>query len=811
MMRIERIRGSHLKGLGDVDWLFPAGPSFLIFEEKGQPKAPGRLLQELLYHQNNQENLKLENKAGLLEVWVTGDNTRFHIRQEFIQEGNFRKFSTQIKEEMTGQNLSLPQYLTLGDYLFRLNQQAFHQGAVIEWPEVNDRDQFRQRINNLRQCGDERTSPVRSQASLSGAQKKVSEQKGSMALVKAEYDELRLEWEASHRQQDEDRLLLIDIKKLQETEAILSERIQSTKVIQERLAILSQNPDYRELRQLQAELIQLKEQLQAAESNLATLTKVSDMDWVLLDTLREECNVWARVQEQVEHFANIAQIQAEKLSQLQASIQRCGYEGSSDAEDQRLRRVMEERDLAQEELNKLIIKKADLDSTKLIYSKEVARLREFVDIARVTEADEVKITQWESRLKKWQNSNFGCSLDRKVQKYFNGASIGEKLASRLDQYFKKYQVLDIEEFKSRLQEFHNQKKLVEGIWMQIEQWQNDLVQEDILVKTVESRTELLNQSFRRVHVEDFSAWLKGWEDYQRKKQLLSITTGKLTSLLERSTIEEEKLRALTEQLRERLVDWDTPSKDRDGIFALVVKAAKELRFKDEAERKIAECSQRYKDILGDRDMDSLATILEPLAELEQEARVSKDDRMSMLTAWEKERLEIRKQRMEAEKRLQSSRRYPSLTILEERIETVKREWMAYEGLQRAITDAHLLLEMSIKEWQAKFRKALNHEVEWILSKFDSSKDSGTIQSDLDLVKCHYFAYRMANAQLAIGSYPEVPLLLSVGEINEGERFWDDVIEFLSKLSFTRQIIFTTTDLKLEGKLKDVGWSSCRWG
>ena len=57
----------------------------------------------------------------------------------------------------------------------------------------------------------------------------MSEQKGSMALAKAEYDALRREWEAAHRQQDEERWLLIEIKNLQENEAILSERIAATK------------------------------------------------------------------------------------------------------------------------------------------------------------------------------------------------------------------------------------------------------------------------------------------------------------------------------------------------------------------------------------------------------------------------------------------------------------------------------------------------------------------------------------------------------------------------------------------------------
>lgn len=243
-MRIERIKSSRLTGLGDVDWTFPVGPVLLFCEDRSHQRILGKLLLELFYDQKTARALMAESSKGLLEVWMAGENTRFHIRRDFIQQGNeFVRSSTLVSEEVTGQNVSLPETLTLGDYLFRVNLRSFRQGAVVDWPEKNERDHLSLRVNNLCQGGDEGLSLVKVRASLVGAQKRVSGQKGSMVLVRAEYEALRLEWEAAHRQQDEERLLLIEIKNLQENEAILSERIASAIIIQERLALLTQNPD----------------------------------------------------------------------------------------------------------------------------------------------------------------------------------------------------------------------------------------------------------------------------------------------------------------------------------------------------------------------------------------------------------------------------------------------------------------------------------------------------------------------------------------------------------------------------------------
>jgi len=213
-MRIERLKSSGLTGLGDVDWTFPVGPVLLLCEGGCQQRMLSKLLLELFYDQKIARTLKAENNQGLFEVWMAGENTRFHISRDFFQKGNqIAQSSTLVTEEGSGQNVSLPETLTLGDYLFQFDLRAFRQGVVVDWPDKNERDHLNQLVKNLRQGGDERLSLIKVRASLAGAQKKVSEQKESMALVKVEYDALRREWEAAHRHQDEERLLLIARKR----------------------------------------------------------------------------------------------------------------------------------------------------------------------------------------------------------------------------------------------------------------------------------------------------------------------------------------------------------------------------------------------------------------------------------------------------------------------------------------------------------------------------------------------------------------------------------------------------------------------
>ena len=122
--------------------------------------------------------------------------------------------------------MSLPETMTLGEYLFLVTASDFSSGSVfVAWPESKENNNYLRRVRNLRQGGDEGLSLKKVRASIAGAQKRVKEQTESMMLVKAEYDALRHEWEEAHRQQEEERLLLIEIRNLQEKERILVEKI----------------------------------------------------------------------------------------------------------------------------------------------------------------------------------------------------------------------------------------------------------------------------------------------------------------------------------------------------------------------------------------------------------------------------------------------------------------------------------------------------------------------------------------------------------------------------------------------------------
>jgi len=224
-MRIERIRSMNLTGLGDVDWTFPGGSVLLFSEDRSYQRVLGYLLLELFYDLKTPLALKDQSSNGLVEVWLTGESTRFYISIELIQKGDeLERSSTLEIEDENGQPVSLPETKTVGEYLFGVRLRAFRQGAIVEWPEVKDKNDFSLLVRNLQQGGDEGLSLSKVRASMAGALKRVKEQTESMILVKAEYDALRREWEEVHRQQEEERLLLIEIRNLKEMETILAER-----------------------------------------------------------------------------------------------------------------------------------------------------------------------------------------------------------------------------------------------------------------------------------------------------------------------------------------------------------------------------------------------------------------------------------------------------------------------------------------------------------------------------------------------------------------------------------------------------------
>jgi len=80
--------------------------------------------------------------------------------------------------------------------------------------------------------------------------------------------------------------------------------------------MLCQNPDYRKLRHLQGELTRLEDRCLELESNLTVLTSESQVNWTVIEGLREECMEWAYLQEQVGHLASKVQMKEQKIKEL---------------------------------------------------------------------------------------------------------------------------------------------------------------------------------------------------------------------------------------------------------------------------------------------------------------------------------------------------------------------------------------------------------------------------------------------------------------------------------------------------------------
>ena len=263
--------------------------------------------------------------------------------------------------------------------------------------------------------------------------------------------------------------------------------------------------------------------------------------------------------------------------------------------------------------------------------------------------------------------------------------------------------------------------------------------------------------------------------------------------------------ATVEQLREKLENWGTLATDREEVLATILKVASRLRAKEKAEKEKIEFSQRFHDLLGDRNIEHLAKILEPLADLEREICLSNEYELVELAARQKEMVETRRQLEAASRLLQSKPKFSTFSVLEKKIEKVKRQWMDFEELQRALDDAFTLLETSCHEWQTKYGKAVNDEKRKIFSQVFSSPVPETKGKDITTDKRNYFAYRMAIAKLALYDTSEIPFIFSIGAMNEGQSFWEEITWYLRKLSLSRQVVLCTSDAKMFQKLAATGW------
>ena len=428
-------------------------------------------------------------------------------------------------------------------------------------------------------------------------------------------------------------------------------------------------------------------------------------------------------------------------------------------------------------------------------------------MAAITESDLERVSQKEKQLEKWRNSKLGGFLDGTLEKRLGRKSIAAALSSHLLRFYEDYQTSNYEEFRDKLARYLVYRKRIEKLNGRLLRVQAKVNQEDYLRKMVAAYSQRLDIALKAVHASDFSEWLKGWQDYRRKKDRLSQDKTEIAALREKLSGEEEKLAACREKLRENLKNWGVPTSNREEVLAAVLNLAALLHEKNETDGDISAFADKYRQLLGGRDMEQLARVLEPLGELERELCFSPQERQADITAWRQEQARLSEKIEDLRQRLSGNSAVPDLRFLEKKIAKLKHRWTGYEDLVHALAEAQSLLELSWQEWQTGYEQALNREKQWISEQAFSSAGLQGGSEEIQALR-HYFAYRMAVAQLAFDANRDVPLFfIAADSQNDPEGFWEEAVKYLQKLSFSRQILFFTADPELGGELGGKGWHS----
>jgi exonuclease SbcC len=799
-MRIERIKGSNLTGLGDMDLELPQKPVLIYAKNTPLLSIFTALLTELFYDTEPVQKSKILKRNGTLDVWVNVESERLHLNRNFnLRDKVQTALSNLIITDETGKSVSLPETMTLGEYIFNVKCRAFQQGALVEWPVGKPEEYFLQRTQFIILGGDEGLSLTKVRDSIAGAQKKVNTE--SVKSAKKEYDSLRIKWEEAHRQQEEERLISINIKNLREKESLISENITQEIKLLERLSFLEQNSDYRELRKLKNEISRLEERLHASEKILTELTQDPHTDWEIINSLHNECMEWAALQEQVDLLSEEIRKHQQVISDELSLLQQSGYLGITEDKVSYLDKVEKERLEVQEELMIMAYIKSEFQETETQFNADKARLSEFEDLDGLTDREKYLITKIEKYLTFWKQSSIGNFIDAVLQEKLGRTSVRKWISLRLARAYQKYNVLNYQEFIERLDDFDKQRKLTERLQVKLEELREKVIREEFLQNVLHSRESILQQVYSTVKATNFIEWLKGWEDYRQKENELSGWLKDVELKKEQLSKYEKELALCIEQLREKLEYWGIDVTVRDEVLAGILNVAKQLRIKNETEKEHILVSQNFQDMLGSRNMDNLAKVLEPLEDLEREAYLSIDNRKEKIELMQKELEETRQQLKKAQMSLTGTTKASSFSELEKKVDSAKRQWLAYENLQRALDDAQYLLEVSWKEWETKYAKLLQDEAQWITRQFTNLNEKGETA-----VKTKYFAYRMAAAQLVFGKNAEMPLIFTVSEMNEGFSFWNEVLSCLEKISSLRQLIVCTSDNLMWNKLQENGWN-----
>jgi hypothetical protein len=671
-----------------------------------------------------------------------------------------------------------------------LPEDELEREGIFFWPAVSAED-FSRKVANLRHTGDENISLAQAWDSLARAKRKVEEQEDRIREVRTAYETLKLEWETANRLQEEQRLLRIEIKNLENQKEHLNEKITYITKVRKRLAILKQNPDFRDLRQMQGELALLEEILGNTVSELAAYTSDPAVDRKMLRRLRQECMVWLRLQKKSEHLTAQVEPLHAKVDEIQNYLQLSPYLNIPDSEEHTLHQAEVERSVAQKELESFSDLDLQVKSVAEAYNKENEKLNDYIAIAQISEADERKITQIVKRL----GQRSVAKTTGFVGLVRERTGMDKRLNSRLIRYFSQYQVADYDEFLRKKKEYQDQKALVADLKVKLEDLAEKTNREKELRLIVNSRNQLLKQACAKAKAPDFPTWLQGWAETQKNKLQLAEVLDQLNAAEEQLRANEKKMAGFSGQVRSKLSNWTLSQADVDEILETIMKVANLVRTKEEAEKEYAPLKEQYEAKLDGRSMADLEQQLEPLADLEREGFLSDEEWKANLNACLEELKSLKAQLLQAGNKLRSYRPFPVTPDLVEKLENTKLEWQTHEDLRYALEDTEDLLETSREKWQARHGDDLEARVQHMISRTFSAPGQGAADRNNLEMKQLYFAYRLTLTLAALeeSSTPETPLRFSVQAKQEPQEFWEDILAYFEELSLSRTVIFKTAD------------------
>jgi hypothetical protein len=678
---------------------------------------------------------------------------------------------TEIKENETKDSEPLP---------------LIEKGSLVIWPEKEDLSRL---ISNLKETGNQNLSLAKIWDSLARAKNRLEEQTEKIEKLRNEYEVLREAWEEERIHREQERALEVEIKNLQAEKDLYLKKLETQTAIQERLALYRQNPDYRELRDLEGKLAGLDENQQKIKKRLISYTQDPQIDWETIERLREDCIQGANLLKEHEQYAAKIENLEREIRKLEKFIHSSGYSNFLKDQALQLRQAEEEKNTAQAELDKL----EDLYLTKLTVEKnlkeEITKLDQQEKSLNISWADERKINRIACRLEKWQARKIVSNIDNFLSQKLGLPSVREIMLASLNNTLTKYQFLDYQDYLQRKKELLEQQNNIEKIQAELELLKEQTCRAKKLRQIIQTRKKILEEAFQRVNVKDLESWLKGWTDYQQTKDRLLKAKDELQEMRAEQGVKEEELAAHVQQLRNKLTTWSSPVTDLDEVLDLVLKVARELHSQEEIEKERQDLEFKLKEQLGNRDLKKLSLQLEPLADLEREVLLG-EKRDQEIASCRQKLIDLQRQLTEAKKSLRKHRTRASKPDLEKDMETAFQNWKAYEDLSKALTVTEDLLKSSLHRWQREYGIVLKKKALDIYQKVFAS-NNGELES-------YYFSYLMATKQV-FAENSESPLVFLVKETKDYD-FWSLSIAYLAEISKSRPIYIGTFDNELRALL-----------